>query len=830
MELRVKPAAEYESELISQLRDCSLIPIVGSGVSAGVRASRGSVPGGEEYRKYMISQLKASPHLNGEDKLELERSKFSAVANAYEDDALISDKLRLDYFYNNFYGAGYEDGDIRRKLYDISWPYIYSLNIDDAIERSTSYREVIQPGEAFRQDIFDKAKCVLKLHGDISSIIKYEGSKKVFTSKEYAQSLRENRPMLTKLEADFASANMLFVGCSLEDELDLLSLETLPLYNGGRDILPSKKNYIFVKGYPSALKKSSYRSFGITDVVVFEDYDSMYMLLENVWKRSQELPPEQLSEADFSIKRLSPKDKENQRLFYQALNLVDYKTGTVKIPHYLIERDCTNELLKGLTHYGIQIIIGNRFSGKSYLLAGLYSRLEAQGCLLFDGRSRISNEAFAQLLERDRSILLFDTDAISREQLERMLDKQNELSKRRISIIVVMQSHDTDRIGLIRLKMEESKLSYVIIQEKNTLSASLSRSEVKSLNQRLPETHLQPCLLDKNGNAESMLNHLIRTADIQKTKGKYTDIRIPQDDTKRIAFYIAMATKNVLSYQDIHRLEFADIIGEELNRCAPMIEEVPTWRLERSGRDMSGMKYILNSKYWLRRELEMIAASRWGYEKITDAYRYLVLRLIDFSKVELTRRREVYKKYIYFDSINDIFGGAKGGKRELIAGIYSGLEDILGTDYQYNHQRAKCLMYNAAYTHGNKKLEYERAREAGMTAETQVQNEIRHSGSEKLRVSLAHIQYTLASICATLCELYDYRDIADVEKAIERCYEAVINPYNEEDFYRDKEKHLGYGVIYFIRMLQKKDVLSRLHSSEAIMQYNEVFSRVMRKR
>ena len=46
--------------------------------------------------------------------------------------------------------------DYRKQFLDIDWPYIYSLNIDDAIENSSVYSKVILPNREFRSELLNE--------------------------------------------------------------------------------------------------------------------------------------------------------------------------------------------------------------------------------------------------------------------------------------------------------------------------------------------------------------------------------------------------------------------------------------------------------------------------------------------------------------------------------------------------------------------------------------------------------------------------------------------------------------------------------------------------
>ena len=55
-------------------------------------------------------------------------------------------------------------------------------------------------------------------------MLTYEDAKsEVFTQKQYVDSLKSNESLLNKLHHDSRYQNLIFIGCSLDDEIDLLA-------------------------------------------------------------------------------------------------------------------------------------------------------------------------------------------------------------------------------------------------------------------------------------------------------------------------------------------------------------------------------------------------------------------------------------------------------------------------------------------------------------------------------------------------------------------------------------------------------------------------------
>lgn len=128
--------------------------------------------------------------------------------------------------------------------------------------------------------------------------------------------------------------------------------------------------------------------------------------------------------------------------------------------------------------------------------------------------------------------------------------------------------------------------------------------------------------------------------------------------------------------------------------------------MEKNG-EFSPLKYVLNAKYWLFRELGNYAENKANYKNILDAYKYIIRKQIDSTgKVELEIRKNC-KDYIMFDTINQIFLNSNNGQLLLCEKIYDSLHEFLAGNYQYLHQFSKCcLRLNYAMSDVKDKIHY----------------------------------------------------------------------------------------------------------------------------
>ena len=82
-----------------------------------------------------------------------------------------------------------------------------------------------------------------------------DSNSEVFTQEQYIASLRDNKTLLSMLKHDSDFQNLLFIGCSLDDEIDLLY-----------SLIPTESKesqtarYICVTQQPSIFDKLKYES------------------------------------------------------------------------------------------------------------------------------------------------------------------------------------------------------------------------------------------------------------------------------------------------------------------------------------------------------------------------------------------------------------------------------------------------------------------------------------------------------------------------------------------------------------------------------------------
>ena len=251
-------------ELVDLIKKDSLIPVFGSGYTRGCRAHDGKVPSGDDMKDHMKKSVSA---VSGTCDHAYDNYDFKKICRLYS--KRVPGENQIKYFMDNFTEVQLPLS--RRRFINIFNGHIYTLNIDDAIERSSS-RQVILPRSEFLDNYLDNFKVVFKIHGDVHDIIKYAPGSScglVFDTKQYIKSLNDNKCMLSKFKVDFVDSNMAYICCSLEDEWDLLSV----IQNDVQQSITSKTTYYISINEPNDDTIDILEDYGITDYILIDNID-----------------------------------------------------------------------------------------------------------------------------------------------------------------------------------------------------------------------------------------------------------------------------------------------------------------------------------------------------------------------------------------------------------------------------------------------------------------------------------------------------------------------------------------------------------------------------
>ena len=774
------PYSEVKLQIQQQLKRKLIVPVLGSGFTRGCPSQGGKVPSGDDYKNYMIDCIMKKHGYDESKRTNYEKKQFQDISTLYH--KIIPNGEQRKYLRKNF--TRVELSEDKKKFLTINWPYVYTLNTDDAIEKNSRYSNVVSSNRKVWDDVFESEKCTIKLHGDINDILTYEDSKcEIFDLPQYIHSLYDNRILLDKLKHDYEFLNLIYIGCSLSNEIDLLSVASKAAINGNRyyctDIQPDEDNLLMLSTY------------GITHCVIFDSYDAIYTELVASAEEAAKIKKSDLDDyKTFKFNELPNGFDTNKAYLFHGKTLINKERQAI-LPAFFISREITDELAKNIKSRGTQILVGSGCSGKTYVTIDLARRIVDREVFVFQSRDQISDDAFSLLLDRESCLIIADSKALSAEQVEGIIKSDLERVKKQNSFVIVENKSNRDLyslLSLLRMKTVIKKKELIPYELKNRLT----EKENTELNEKLVQSSFT--IFSRN---KSISDNIIDISTRLIQESQFARVVPRMENVKEVACLIVLATMEKIYSKDVVILNLEEEFVLQKKNAFPLIEDEGTWDFEISEDNNSPMKYVVNAQFWLFNQLDNFAKENSGREKVIRAYQYIIQKIIEhYGKPDLKfgERNARYKEYILFDNINQIFS-SQGNT--LIREIYEALNDLLSTDPNYLHQRAKCYIRSSYMTKdiNEKKQWLIKAQRDASSSHTIFEERYSASGNEKVQISSAHALYTVALTLCHLAKLADYKDLKLNEKAIENLYLALDSPYNSMEFIKQDRNYNYDNVI-----------------------------------
>lgn len=753
-----------------------LIPIIGSGFTRNCNSFRGKVPSGADYRRYMIDRIMGVHPSLATEKECLERESFSNISSMYH--KVVPKENQERYLRDNFTRVSLEDK--KKDFLSLPWPYIYTLNIDDGIEKNSDYQCIIYANRKINERIFDSEKCIIKLHGDVFDMLSYADShSEVFTQEQYITSLRKNATLLSKLKHDSVFQNLLFLGCSLDDEIDLL-YSLVPTEAQGNQTA----RYICLTQKPSLFDELKYEKYGITHCIIFDSYDSIYDELYLAGLEAQKISVDDLMHyRKFNVQRL-PSDYESNKSYLLFGKSLIGKDHTITFPYYFISREESTTIINNFTAYNLQLLLGSRCSGKSYILADIASKIRDRDVFYFETKDRLSDQAFDQLLRKENCVIIADNGVLSNDQFEILLENFSVLEQNKINIVIAVDKNNRDFSSILRLYELQGRINSETIPQ-IVIANKFSPQELAQLNPLL--TAIAAGIFSPH---KTIVDNIIDISNKLEEKSKYDKITPKCRSVQELASLIVLGIEKKVYSSLATKLDLHQELLTQQKTTEPLVDCEATWSFEKSRSDNSPVKYVLNAEYWLCRYLETFARADDNYNLIVDAYKYIITQIISYEgkpDILFGNKRTSYRDYIFFDNINRLFSFNKASGKEglaLIRVIYEGLNDLLSVDPNYMHQRAKCYIKSSYYEIETKeKMDcLDKAYRDANVALQVFSQRYDECKNEKLVISMDHIIYTQALILCHKCFIDDYSDVSANTSAIQTLHVALNSPYNTYSF------------------------------------------------
>lgn len=753
-----------------------LVPFFGAGFTMGcpTKSSR-MVPGSSGALDSMKKILLSIDSPFDEDTLS--EMGFFEVSDLFFEYVPVT--VRAEYFEEYYTGVSLFPVQIYF-LKKINWPYAYTINIDDGIENNSDFKPIL-PYHKLRRPKTSQ-KLLYKLHGDAvfeSSYVDDKQQNIIFSSSQYMQAITEeaNADIYSALLSDYSQKNILFVGCSLQNESDLIFIND-------KSIHFKKDTYrIAVRSSePSLFEQQRLKKHGINHLVIVKDYTSFYRdLIQEYEKQSTEARSAIYEHINPHISSITEKDVSLELL--SGKDIFDPDKNEFIHGAFHIARTAVHEIIQELFNHSYVLLKGRRFSGKTYVLCSVAEHYRTKDIFYFPSTSFIDEDVLQTIFDsQSDSLFLFDSNSISPDEYALLLKYAPELKKRNNLMVIAANTSDNHLISLLECNAVELFNNW----DDNEISLSSKAFDSFGLIRRKKhQTNIDYLYsLTENQNVQIPF---IRDPNLQFTANDLTVL-------------IALAALDKLYFSDIVALGVSRVEIDNLcKKIAPVIELIPTSHDEVTRHSTS--KLVHNSKIAL---IDLITHFR--SKDITTS----IVTIVKHYRPDYTRRR-LYIEVILFDTINQLFSRHVDSK-SLVPSIYSALRPYLQDDMHYWLQRAKSI-YRTKNSPESLETAYQYAKKAYL------------DGNNSLAIKAA---LTVSLISCALSEKYTSDEkLKYCEEAVYLANEAVFSEhFRIHPAYLETELPIGQNTHSERRIVDACNTVIRFSSNEnAIEKAKEILER-----
>jgi hypothetical protein len=760
---------ELEKIFNSLLEIEDLVPMIGSGFTRGLRTKNGVVPSVDELREEMTAIMHI---IDGSDEDEFADIMLADFADAFWEELEKSDKHRCkerfqEYIESNFTKV-YDVEQSKRHLLNSNWKTIFTLNYDDTIE-SVLDIDVVVPYDKF--NIRSGKSSLIKLHGDASRF-SVTGDPKycVLGNQQYVALIKEksNADIVNVLENIFFSKSVFFIGCSLDNELDLLYSAGVQL--GQKAKLNSEHHIIYLLYGDEAqeINPLPYKKYGITDIIRVDQKTviELYEFIYTISKKLKSLCEKDLLQEYTNIKFEYLDGRNNENIDYLFYNdKLKINNGIIKYPTFFVERNCIKGVQekiisgKGVFH----IIYGSKFSGKTYALLQLLRNLINRKVYYFPSYITLSDDIIENLHEKENSIFLIDEGAISFEQYKDVIVPQlHQFEKAQICIVMTVSKGDADFYRHYRNFRDTNEETITLYELKNKLDSI----EYGLFNKRIGDVSLVPY-----DEGDTILDYLLKAEDNmlkKKQKSYLPKVHFLSNDCeKEVRTLIILATKNSITSEIAIDLGIDSVLYDFSKNLSAVVQKDYLSDIEKKGDIHSGFKFILNSAYWAKKCLSNFAFNSYNHKTVVKAYCNIVNA---YSHLEQRDMNSRIKIYYMLDRIQYLFSDKeKKGTIKLPYLVYEGLHTALNWNYQFLHQEAKCELRMAKREKNIK--EKKKILELAYRNINRAMDLAGKSVSENIEYTVAHMNVTKALILINYIFAGENNQLV---KTIDVCYEVFV--------------------------------------------------------
>lgn len=769
---------ETKDFFINVFKNRDLIPILGAGFSCKMNArGKNMIPLGSEFKEDMIKVISD------------ENKEFTADALRKKDFSWVAERfLKCDiekvsnYLYQHFTGIKFSGNEKRKFLNEIDWPYVYTLNIDTAIECSNENWEVFYPNERFMDEtVFDKKK-LYKIHGDVNLFCKTKDiDKLILSQKQYLKSLRTNSLFHDKLSSDCLGRNLIYIGCSLDDEIDI---KYSVISDEERNIDPTTARRIYVTFddiEDDRIKIEDLEAFHITHYIKLDnakDYNMFYDFLFSCYLESKKKSGKPYE--CYSVKSVETLDSDRDKNLEYLLNLTAKKN--LCKPYYFFHK--YNFDINNLSTDKINVFVGRRFSGKTLFAYEILDIFKDRKRFFVSSNDTLSDKNIIDILDEKNSLIVMDSNSISDEQLPLICDVFDKNKNNIVCMIINSFDEIENNISYYEYKFSINPLKF---------NGKILSEECKEINKKLGEIGI--IIFNEK---QTILDNTLRIGN-ELDKDKLSEYTIDNNKELELLIWLAVNKKIYLEqimtlslYRDFDAIvqKFSPILEIERNNGAEEYEHSPIKIICNAP---IALLQILNN-YAYPPKTKMGSVSRKEHFKNISAAIYHTLFVFDKKK------QDMVKKFLLFDILNDVFSvqymrenirklseddknienpsNRKSGAAALIQAIYEDedIQKLKSSEPNYWLQRAKSLYILNSGKHGRK----ERLQEGIQWAKKAIGDSkiFISQGQNKYIRTLSNANMQIAMLYGKLAYKHYYSDIIINTQAVHYYYESLSDPNN----------------------------------------------------
>lgn len=758
--LNEKETIDFLRSIIASKKN---VPFIGSGFTCGESAKKTTVPNGNQWMEIMRMQILSAPSgVKKPNENELNKCSFQELSDIYfkEDIVpLVQIKKTLDDHFTNVTISS----PTKKAFLNLGWSYLYTLNIDDAIESELNAVKVLpyEPFLPYTGRIF-----VYKMHGDVFTALTAtdcNGLKLIFGNADYIKSLKKNEYLISTLTNDFVESNLIFIGCSLIDEIDILYA-----ISGEKDNEHTSKRIYVTSNEPEYMTNLKLKRYGITDVLVC-DYDFFYLRYAEL---ANEINSEPVGDNPFLFENLDevPVDKSfDNKKFFQYLIQSNWDGRNPK--NLSITRTIESQIFKAIDSQPVIAIKGARFSGRTSLLYAILNKISGKRRFFIDSNRSIADRDFDELIAYKDSLIVFDSESLTWNQMRDICEKRDSIHERNTTIIMGISRGAATTIQNLSLEQNifdlSDKFDSIEIEKINKIFDSVGLEKWRGKERLLDNIYhtANTAVINKLINGDSSLKNKIQQ-------------RVDYICHSGIAFhefaiiYCLAARQRMFSlqYREVLKVDGLSSTGETrianiVKLWDPFIEMINVDSISHKSTH-SRTELTSNSEAWIYFALHLITL-KIGYEKTADN---IVQTITALKSVD-----NDYHKLIMFDTLNAVFNANSMTKqhisaRNLIGTVYEKLAPLFSESPNYWLQRAKSVYHNHLNNEVNDVL-----------IAIEYTNKAIKEGSNNIAVNA---KLTRASLYGLLCLLDKYTSESYMFKAVDM-YSEVFDDYHKNSLYLD---------------------------------------------